>query len=182
MVSESELLKPIHGYPINAGLFSLAFFYIKSAYDNFLAKHMKTLYALLEISPDATQSEIEQGYKRRLEHYLSRQGIAKSDLQMRRMQAVREAYLLLCSPPRRRAYDLQLKVKREAKPQFAIPGTLMRVMLVMAIVLMLGAGAYLFRAHTRFPSAGARELSGESTSPHAARELLAMQSRVARAN
>jgi curved DNA-binding protein CbpA len=70
---------------------------------------MKTLYDLLEIKSCATQSEIEQGYRRLLDQYLARQGIGKPDKETRRIQAIREAYLLLGSPERRQAYDQELK-------------------------------------------------------------------------
>ena len=104
---------------------------------------MKTLYELLDVEVDATQSQIEQGYQRQLDRYLQRPITGRSEQETRRMQNIREAYLLLCSPPKRRIYDQQLRIFQQARKRVFNRANLWRAALVTLGVLVLGAGAYL---------------------------------------
>jgi curved DNA-binding protein CbpA len=106
---------------------------------------MKTLYDLLGIDPKATQAQIEQGYKRRLDHYLERQGVGKPDEETRRMQMIREAYLLLCSPQRRQAYDQQLRLYQKARAQMSNRSNRKYVALLMVVLLLVIAGVSMRR-------------------------------------
>lgn len=144
---------------------------------------MKTLYELLGTSPDATQAQIEQGYKRRLDRYLARQRIGKPDHQTRQMRAVREAYLLLSSPQRRQAYDQQLKADRENRLQGRNPAYLIpAAAVVMAVVLALGAVAYLHRTSSAHARASAAREQSYDAGPSAARQLLGAQGAALRTN
>jgi hypothetical protein len=118
---------------------------------------MKTLYDLLGVKPEATQMQIEEGYKRRLDHYLERQGIGKPDKETRRMQTIREAYLLLCSPDRRQAYDQQLRLYQKARSQVSSRSHLVRAALLMAVVLALSAGVYMLKVLRPKPPLRAEE-------------------------
>jgi curved DNA-binding protein CbpA len=103
---------------------------------------MKSLYELLGIEPGATQAQIEQGYRQRLDHYIASQSKGKQDEETRRIQMAREAYLLLCSPKRRQAYDQQLRLYQKARAQMARRGNRRFLMwLTLAIFVML-AGIY----------------------------------------
>lgn len=75
---------------------------------------MKTLYALLGVARDASSEQIELGYRKSLDTYLADPELQHQDDVRLRMQAVREAYLLLSSPARRRAYDQRLDANSQA--------------------------------------------------------------------
>lgn len=110
---------------------------------------MKSLYDLLGIEPGATQAQIEQGYRQRLDHYIASQSKGKQDEETRRIQMAREAYLLLCSPKRRQAYDQQLRLYEKARAQMARRGSRRLLMwLTVAIIAML-AGIYGHRMWQR---------------------------------
>lgn len=106
---------------------------------------MKTLYDLLGVDDGASQAQIEQGYKRLLDRYLERPQAGHNDSETRRMQNIREAYLLLCSPPKRKIYDQQLQMFRQMRR-----GLLQRIGLwpaVLVVVAMLaGSGLYFHTA------------------------------------
>jgi DnaJ-class molecular chaperone len=104
---------------------------------------MKTLYDLLGVDAEATQAQIEQGYRRQLDHYLARQSAGKGEHEIRRMQNIREAYLLLCSPPKRQIYDHQLRMFQKARAQLFNPGKLIRAgLLLLGLTAAIG-GIYL---------------------------------------
>jgi hypothetical protein len=115
---------------------------------------MKTLYDLLGVDAGATQAQIEQGYKRQLDRYLERQDAnaridqraSQHDSETRRMQNIREAYLLLCSPPKRQIYDQQLKMFQKARAQIFSRSNLFRAALLALGVLAVAAGIYM--SHT----------------------------------
>src|SRR5579872_1622868 len=103
---------------------------------------MKTLYDLLGIDPSATQAQIEQGYRQRLDHYIASQSKGKPDEETRRIQMAREAYLLLCSPKRRQAYDQQLRIYQKARAQMASRGY-RRIMVGLTVaIIAVVAGLY----------------------------------------
>ena len=104
---------------------------------------MKTLYDLLGVDAGATQAQIEQGYHRQLDQYLVRQSAGKGGQDIRRMQNIREAYLLLCSPPKRQIYDLQLQMFQKARVQLFHSGKLVRAALLMLGLSAVIGGVYL---------------------------------------
>lgn len=104
---------------------------------------MKTLYDLLEVEAGATQSQIEQGYRRQLDRYLERPQAIKSEHETRRMQNIREAYLLLCSPPKRQVYDQQLRLFQQAGKRVFNRANLWRAALA-ALGMLAVAGVYLW--------------------------------------
>ncbi len=63
----------------------------------------KDLYALLGVSPDATQEEIKRAYRTLARQYHPDSGTEMASAE--RFQAVQEAYRVLGDPVRRRAYD-----------------------------------------------------------------------------
>jgi len=123
---------------------------------------MKTLYELLGIDPKATQAQIEQGYKRRLDHYLERQGVGKPDEETRRMQMIREAYLLLCSPQRRQAYDQQLRLYQKARAQISSRSNRKYAILLMLVALAIVAGVYMHKMLHAGSDARAQEIREQS--------------------
>jgi len=123
---------------------------------------MKTLYDLLGIDPKATQAQIEQGYKNRLDLYLARQGVGKPGEETRRMQMIREAYLLLCSPQRRQSYDQQLRLYQKARAQMSnrVNRKFAALLMVVAIAVVVGVTMHkMLRVGTN-PSA--QEMSDQS--------------------
>ncbi len=104
---------------------------------------MKTLYDLLEVEAGATQAQIEQGYKRQLDRYLERPQAGRNDQETRRMQHIREAYLLLCSPQKRQIYDQQLQIFQKAKRRIFNRANLWRAALAALGVLAVAGGIYL---------------------------------------
>jgi len=104
---------------------------------------MKTLYDLLEVEAGATQAQIEQGYKRQLDRYLERPQAGRNDQETRRMQNIREAYLLLCSPSKRQIYDQQLQIFRQARKRVFNRANLWRVALATVGALAVACGIYL---------------------------------------
>ncbi|MBV8635119.1 MAG: DnaJ domain-containing protein [Burkholderiaceae bacterium] len=107
---------------------------------------MKTLYDLLEVEAGATQAQIEQGYKRQLDRYLQRPHAGKTDQETRRMQHIREAYLLLCSPQKRQVYDQQLQIFLQARKRVFNRANLWRAALAALGVLAVASSLYLFRS------------------------------------
>lgn len=101
---------------------------------------MKTLYDLLGVDAGASQAQIEQGYKRLLDRYLERPQAGRNDGETRRMQNIREAYLLLCSPQKRKSYDQQLHMFRQMRR-----GLLQRIKLwpAVAVAAAMLAGSTL---------------------------------------
>jgi DnaJ-class molecular chaperone len=107
---------------------------------------MKTLYDLLDVEAGATLAQIEQGYKRQLDRYLDRPQADRNEQETRRMQNIREAYLLLCSPQKRQIYDQQLKLFQQAKKRLFNRANLWRAGLAAFGVLAVAGGLYLFRS------------------------------------
>lgn len=107
---------------------------------------MKTLYDLLDIERNATHVDIERGYRHCLDAYLANKGTGQPDRETLQMQAVREAYLLLSSPARRKTYDQKLRESAETQYARAAVGGLPRASLMLAIALLVGASSYLYKA------------------------------------
>lgn len=106
---------------------------------------MKTLYDLLDVEAGATLAQIEQGYKRQLDRYLDRPQTGRNEQETRRMQNIREAYLLLCSPQKRQIYDQQLKLFQQARKRVFNRANLWRAGLAALGMLAAAGGLYLFR-------------------------------------
>lgn len=128
---------------------------------------MKTLYDLLGIDPKATQAQIEQGYKQRLDHYLASQGVGKPDEETRRIQMAREAYLLLCSPKRRQAYDQQLRLYQKARAQMASRSSRKFIAWLMVAIIVVVASVYMRKAFQPSPSAHALQLQEQQVRSNA---------------
>lgn len=110
---------------------------------------MKTHYEVLDVDRQASIGDIAQRYRHHLsQHVASNQNRVIRKKDQRRLQRMREAYLLLSSPSRRRAYDVQLaRQERVRRRWFEAAG-------LAGCVLMLLAGALLilrgyWRAHER---------------------------------
>jgi curved DNA-binding protein CbpA len=119
--------------------------------DNQCTKQMKTLYDLLGIGADASMAQIELGYKRALDRYLAHHRPGRLDKETRRIQTAREAYLLLCSPQRRLAYDQQLRLYEMARTHISNRSNLTRAALLMVVALALGVGVYLHKTQQVYP-------------------------------
>ena len=107
---------------------------------------MKTLYDLLHIERSAAHVDIERGYRRCLDAYLANKGTGQPDRETLQMQAIREAYLLLSSPTRRKVYDQKLRESAEMQCGRAAVGGLPRASLMLAIALLVGGGSYRYKA------------------------------------
>lgn len=95
---------------------------------------MKTLYEVLGVDRQAAIAEIAQRYRQHLNDHIAGKGkhpLSKRD--QRRLQRMRDAYLLLSSPSRRRAYDLQLDLQSKERAR-----VIERVGIAFCIALLLG--------------------------------------------
>ncbi|HXA46885.1 MAG TPA: DnaJ domain-containing protein [Burkholderiaceae bacterium] len=124
---------------------------------------MKTLYDLLGVNPDATHAQVEQGYKRCLDNYLARQGVGKPDEETRRMQMIRDAYLLLCSPQRRQSYDQQLQLYEKARTQILSRSNRKFAIWLMIIVMAVATGFYVHKVLHVGANPSAQQLQEQST-------------------
>lgn len=99
---------------------------------------MKTLYEVLGVDRQASITDIAQRYRHHLNQHVAtshQRAISKKD--QRRLQQMREAYLLLTSPSRRRAYDLKIAQAERARNRWTTKAG------IAACVAMLVAGAAL---------------------------------------
>lgn len=110
---------------------------------------MKTHYEVLGVDRQASIGDIAQRYRHHLsQHVVSNQNRVIRKKDQRRLQRMREAYLLLSSPSRRRAYDVKLAQQERVRRRWC------DAVGMAACVLMLLAGALLilrgyWRAHER---------------------------------
>lgn len=102
---------------------------------------MKTLYDLLGVAADATHSQIEHGYRESLESYIDGHGLGQSEEDTKRMRAIRDAYLLLSSPRRRRSYDKRLKKYCEQRTRLSSRSFRTKVLALSVGVLLMAGGA-----------------------------------------
>jgi curved DNA-binding protein CbpA len=129
---------------------------------------MKTLYDLLGIERQATLAQIEQGYRHSLDAFLAQQGTAKPE-EDQQLRAIAEAYRLLSSPTRRRAYDeklaRKLKQRMDAEQADDVAGPLPWVMLLVIIACVALGGGYYYgkldrsKARARLEAAELRAIS-----------------------
>lgn len=101
---------------------------------------MKTLYDVLGVQANATHSQIEHGYRVSLEAYIDSQGPGQTEESVRRMRNIRDAYLLLSSPAKRRAYDKRLRKYQAWQGAKASRNLRMRQILIAFASLTLLAG------------------------------------------
>ncbi|MDB5907291.1 MAG: hypothetical protein JWP34_1405 [Massilia sp.] len=104
---------------------------------------MNTLYDVLGISRNTSAAQIEQGYRSIMETLADDGKNFEQD--MIRAKAIREAYAILSSPSRRRAYDEKLKLKEQVTYQvIEKPGF---PWISIAVVMLAFAGAFGYYKH-----------------------------------
>lgn len=102
---------------------------------------MKTLYDLLGIGSQATLTQVEQGYKHSLDALKDDDSKSAAEGNMR-LQAIREAYLVLSSPARRQAYDDKLKASQQAPYEIVESSGGSLKLIVPLIIAILAAGYF----------------------------------------
>jgi hypothetical protein len=104
---------------------------------------MPTLYEILGINRDATSEQVAKAFESQRSH--SQDEKASSEQDLVKLMAIKEAYAVLSSPERRKAYDLKLtnvsKVTWEDVEQVPVPW--LRMVLVIGVLLL--GGAYYFK-------------------------------------
>ena len=107
---------------------------------------MKTAYELLGIPRTATLREIECRYRFALNACMLRCGSRRlSKKERAQVSAMRDAYLLLTSPTRRRAYDQLLEQRARARSlAINIGGMALAVLALLAGIVLIG-GAERFK-------------------------------------
>ena len=89
---------------------------------------MKDFYAILQVQPNCSAEEIREAYKRLAREFHPdghpRQDDARAAYYAEAMVAVNEAYETLKDPAKRRAYDLQFKLRQFTPPKVEDSGTL----------------------------------------------------------
>jgi len=114
---------------------------------------MKTLYDLLDVSRQASISELGLAYRRQLELQMRAARLPLGRAEQQRLRALREAFLLLSIPARRAEYDIQLEVRVQRQSRLLRRSvTLASAVLVVAGFAMIG-GAWYQQAVAGTPSA-----------------------------
>src|SRR4051812_12729943 len=75
-----------------------------------MANELQSHYAVLGVSPGATQSEIVSAYREQAKRYHPDRNPGFQDLATERLQALNEAYEVLNDPDRRADYDRGARV------------------------------------------------------------------------
>jgi curved DNA-binding protein CbpA len=107
----------------------------------------KTLYDLLEVSPQASPEAIRAAYERLSRHYdeLAASKPGGGDAVMHG-KLVKDAFLTLANPALRRNYDAALQVRQAASANyvgdFDVPFWSGRKILMLALVVAIGGGYY----------------------------------------
>jgi DnaJ-class molecular chaperone len=113
-------------------------------YNDRLAKpaKMKTAYELLGVSRTATPSEIEYCYRFSLNAHIVECGNRRlSKRERAQVKAMRDAYLLLASPSRRRAYDHLLERRAQLRRRLSdAGGMVLAVLSLLAGIALIGGG------------------------------------------
>lgn len=106
---------------------------------------MKTLYDLLGVPREATRQEIEQEYRRYLNTHISNTaGRPPRKREQQQLQRVRNAYLILCSPVRREAYEQTLLLREQRRHRLLeIGGRVAAVACLIAGTALIVGGSYL---------------------------------------
>lgn len=107
---------------------------------------MRTLYEVLGTDRSASAAEIEQRYYGVLSRHLAgNRPLSRKDQQ--RVQQVRQAYLLLSSPRRRRDYDAQLKQRERARTRAMVrAGSIAGTIMLVAGVALIGHSYFRLQA------------------------------------
>lgn len=108
---------------------------------------MNTLYDVLGISRNTNAKQIDQAYQSIIASFTDDD--SNFDDEIIRAKAVKEAYAILSSPPRRQAYDAKLKVKEQPITYQVVekPGMPWISMAVFALIM---AGAFgVYRVHEK---------------------------------
>lgn len=118
------------------------------------ATRMKTHYEMLGVDRQASIGDIAQRYRHHLSRHVVRNQnrlIRKKD--QRRLQRMREAYLLLSSPSRRRAYDVQLARQERVRRRWReAAGMAACVLMLMIGALLMVRGYRDFHEHDVLPA------------------------------
>ena len=103
---------------------------------------MKTAYELLGVSRTATPSEIEHSYRFTLNAHIVECGNRRlSKRERAQVKAMRDAYLLLASPARRRAYDHRLERRAQLCRRLSDTGGMaLAVLSLLAGIALLSGG------------------------------------------
>lgn len=129
---------------------------------------MKTLYDLLGVRRQASHIEIELGYRRHLNRHLLGLGVRPlSKRAQQKLRTIRQAYLVLSSPGRRQAYDIDLTQREERRNRMLdIGGAILAVSSLVIGMGLIVASPY-FPAWPDFSGDIARQL-GQITGSDAA--------------
>lgn len=105
---------------------------------------MKTLYDLLNVRRQASHIEIELGYRRHLNRHLIGLGMRPlSKRTQQKLQTIRHAYLVLSSPGRRQAYDLDLMQQEQRRNRMLdIGGAILAVSSLVIGMGLIAASSY----------------------------------------
>jgi curved DNA-binding protein CbpA len=107
---------------------------------------MNTLYDILGIGRQATSEQIEQAYKEQLDALKAEEGTDPKD-GINRIRVVREAYLQLSSPTRRRNYDESLRAKETVSYQIVDQKPVPWVAILLASVVLAAGGLYYYQSN-----------------------------------
>jgi DnaJ-class molecular chaperone len=120
-----------------------------------LCTAMKTPYQILGLDSRASNVDVENRYHALLTSHIARHGARPLQQRLRnrhrqRMQAVREAYLLLSSPSSRLAYDMDLRIREleAARRRRRAAGMAGIASLVLGIALLVGGVFHAMHSDT----------------------------------
>lgn len=106
---------------------------------------MKTLYEVLRVDRQASITDIAQRYRHHLNrHVLNGQQRTVSKKDQRRLQEMREAYLLLTSPSRRRAYDQQIARLERARQRWTA-----RIGISVCVAMLVAGAALIVHGYVQ---------------------------------
>lgn len=115
---------------------------------------MKTLYEVLGVDRQASITDIAQRYRHHLNQHVANSHnrvIRRKD--QRRLQHMREAYLLLTSPSQRRIYDIKLARKERARMRLVE-----RIGIAACVVMLLSGAALIVRGYVQAQEKGAPQV------------------------
>jgi curved DNA-binding protein CbpA len=107
---------------------------------------MNTLYDILGIGRQATPEQIEQAYQEQLDALKADEGTDPKE-GINRIRVIREAYLQLSSPTRRRTYDESLRAKETVSYQIVDQKPVPWVAILLASVVLTAGGLYYYKSN-----------------------------------